>query len=75
LRANQVVPDSAPGTVYVVSSSGPKSYAAQTLYHELMAKTGEGLMLFHPIAIDGRTLRFEARTAAGNLYDSFTLSK
>jgi hypothetical protein len=75
LHGSQVVGPGKKGTVYVVSSSGPKSYEAQPLYQNLMAKTGEGLMLFHPIAIDGRTLRFEARTATGRLYDAFTLSK
>ncbi|MBI5688958.1 MAG: metallophosphoesterase family protein [Verrucomicrobia bacterium] len=75
LQAGKIVPAAARGTVYVVSSSGPKTYAAQPLYHHLMAKTGEGLMLFHPITVDGRTLRFEARTAAGNLHDAFTLTK
>jgi len=75
LRNSQIAAPGEKGTVYVVSSSGPKTYVAQPLYKELMAKTGEGLMLFHPITIDSRTLTFEARTAAGNLYDSFTLSK
>jgi 3',5'-cyclic AMP phosphodiesterase CpdA len=75
LRGGQVVPSPGRGTIHVVSSSGPKSYPAQRLHHHLMARTGEGLMLFHPITVDGRTLRFEARTAAGNLYDAFTLEK
>jgi hypothetical protein len=75
LRNNRVAGPGEAGTVYVVSSSGPKRYVLQPLYQDLMAKTGEGLMLFHPITIDGRRLTFEARTAAGNLYDSFTLAK
>jgi hypothetical protein len=75
LRGDQIAPAGQRGTVYVVSSSGPKTYVAQPLYQNLMAKTGEGLMLFHPITVNDRQLTFEARTAAGNLYDSFTLSK
>jgi acid phosphatase type 7 len=75
LKGGQVAPAGERGTVYVVSSSGPKTYVAQPLYHGLMAKTGEGLQLFQVIGIDGGRLDYACHTATGQVYDTFTLSK
>lgn len=61
------------GTVYVVSVSGPKMYELQQLPD--MKRRAEDTQLFQVISIDGPTLRYEARTATGLLYDAFTLRK
>lgn len=61
------------GTVYVVSVSGPKMYA---ITKETYARrVAEDTQLYQIISIDGDTLRYEARTAVGELYDTFTLRK
>jgi acid phosphatase type 7 len=65
--------DASTGTVYVVSVSGPKMY--QLKPSELMKRVAEDTQLYQVITIDGSQLRFEARTAAGSLYDAFTLTK
>ena len=65
--------DPAIGSVYVVSVSGPKMY---DLANDSWAvRTAEDTQLFQVIAIDGDELRYQARTATGRLYDSFTLKK
>jgi 3',5'-cyclic AMP phosphodiesterase CpdA len=60
------------GTVYVVSVSGPKMYEAQSGPFQRMA---EDTQLYQVISVDGDRLRYEARTAVGDLYDAFTLVK
>lgn len=61
------------GTVYVVSVSGPKMY---DLTNDAWAvRTAEDTQLFQVITVDGEALRYEARTATGQLYDAFTLRK
>jgi 3',5'-cyclic AMP phosphodiesterase CpdA len=61
------------GTVYVVSVSGPKMYNLQK--EEWMKRAAEDTQLYQIIHIDGETLRYEARTAIGDLYDAFDLIK
>ncbi len=61
------------GTVYVVSVSGPKMYNIQR--QPFMKRVGEDTQLYQIIHIDGNKLRFEARTAVGDLYDAFELQK
>jgi 3',5'-cyclic AMP phosphodiesterase CpdA len=61
------------GTVYVVSVSGPKMYAAQR--RPVFRRVAEDTQLYQVIQIDGDQLRFEAHTATGRLYDAFTLDK
>lgn len=61
------------GTVYVVSVSGPKMYTMQRF--PFMSRQAEFTQLYQVISIDGDTLKFEARTAVGELYDAFTLKK
>lgn len=65
--------DEETGTVYVVSVSGPKMY--NNSRHEFMKRLGEDTQLYQIIHIDGDCLRFEARTAIGQLYDAFELKK
>ncbi len=61
------------GTVYVVSVSGPKMYEVDR--EPYMKRAGQGIQLYQIIHIDGDRLRYEARTATGDLYDAFTLAK
>lgn len=61
------------GTVYVVSVSGPKMYSLQ--HHDFMKKQLANTQLYQIIHVDGETLRYEARTAIGDLYDAFELKK
>jgi 3',5'-cyclic AMP phosphodiesterase CpdA len=63
------------GTVYVVSSSGPKFYTVNSGYAALMAKTAGNLQLFQTITIDGPRLRFRSIAANGELNDAFELVK
>lgn len=68
-------PGSMKGTVYVVSVSGPGFYAVDKENTAWMRRLGEGKQLFQVITVDGERLHYEARTATGELYDSFTLEK
>lgn len=61
------------GTVYVVSVSGPKMYNVTP--KPFMVRMAEDTQLYQIIHIDGMKLRYEARTATGELYDAFVLEK
>ena len=61
------------GTIYVVSVSGPKMYNINQ--KPFMKRVGEDTQLYQIIHIDGDTLRYESRTAIGDLYDGFILNK
>ncbi|MBL8236537.1 MAG: metallophosphoesterase family protein [Bryobacterales bacterium] len=61
------------GTVYVVSVSGPKMYNLE--WAPWMQRAAEDTQLYQVIRVDGKQLRYEARTARGMLYDAFTLTK
>jgi acid phosphatase type 7 len=63
------------GTVYVVSVSGPKAYAVNSSYNELMAKTGGNVQLFQVITVDAASLSYQSYTVTGILYDAFELLK
>jgi hypothetical protein len=63
------------GTVYVVSVSGPKMYDLERKPRTEFRRAAEDTQLYQIISIDGSTLRYEARTATGDLYDAFTLKK
>ena len=69
------VQDAEAGVTYVVSVSGPKLYYMTRDRKQFFSRTGEGLQLYQIITVDGENLRYEARTAAGELYDGFTLNK
>lgn len=70
-----VVKPTEPGTVYVVSSSGPKMYPLNRLYAPIMASMSEGTQLYQVIRIDGSTLHYRAITATGRTFDEFELKK
>lgn len=75
LLNGKVVSDSLPGTVYVVSSSGPKFYAYTSPFDSLMAKSGMNAQWYQIITVDGGRLNYSAHAADGTLYDSFELRK
>jgi acyl-CoA-binding protein len=75
LRDGMVVPVDEKGTVYVVSVSGPKAYAINTKYKDLMAKIGDHISSFQVISVEANKLSFTSYTAAGVVYDSFELRK
>jgi hypothetical protein len=66
-------PDPSSGTVYVNSVAGPKQYRLDRKPEQ--KRTAEGTQLHQVISIDRDTLRLEARTALGDLYDAFELKK
>lgn len=61
------------GTIYVVSVSGPKMYNINQ--KPFMVRVAEDTQLYQVIHIDKDKLRFESRTATGELYDAFELLK
>ncbi len=61
------------GTIYVVSVSGPKMYRVERT--PAMHRAAENTQLYQIVSIDGDTLRYQARTATGELYDAFRLVK
>lgn len=65
--------DADSGTIYVVSVSGPKMYDLNR--KSFMVRAAEDTQLYQIIHVDGSELRFESRTALGELYDAFTLRK
>lgn len=61
------------GTVYVVSVSGPKMYNLER--QPWMERAAEDTQLYQILHVQGDTLKYEARTATGDLYDAFDLKK
>ncbi|WP_146563378.1 purple acid phosphatase family protein [Posidoniimonas corsicana] len=60
-------------TVYVVSVSGPKMYELQEKWD--VPRVASGVQLFQVIRVSPDEIKYEARLATGELYDSFTLRK
>ena len=58
---------------YIVSVAGAKQYRLSQQARDTMAPVGEDTQLFQVVNIDGDTLRYEARTVTGRLYDAFSL--
>lgn len=65
--------DAGTGTVYVVSVSGPKMYELDA--EAWWDRAAENTQLYQIITVGADTLRYEARTATGDLYDAFHLVK
>lgn len=63
------------GTVYVVSVAGPKMSRVSELARANMDRVAEDTQLFQIIHVEPQQLRFESRTATGDVYDAFTLVK
>lgn len=75
LNNGKKVADNSEGTVYVVSVTGPKMYTVNSIYNDIMAKTGGYEQLFQVIDIDNNILSFKSYTVTGKLNDSFQLKK
>jgi hypothetical protein len=75
LAAGKPVADNAPGTVYVVSVSGPKMYDFNPRYAELMVKTLANTQLYQVIDVNHDQIQLTARTVAGEWVDGFALKK
>jgi 3',5'-cyclic AMP phosphodiesterase CpdA len=65
--------DPAIGTVYVVSVSGPKMY--DITKDAFAVRVAEDTQLYQIISIAHDQLKYQAFTATGELYDSFSLTK
>jgi hypothetical protein len=67
------------GAVYAVSVSGPKMYELSRANWEdngaVLVRAAEQTQLYQLIRVNGDTLRYEARTATGAPFDSFSLTK
>jgi hypothetical protein len=64
---------SARGTVYVVSVSGTKMYELGDL--PWTANKAANTQLYQLIRVEGDVLRYEARTARGDVFDAFELTR
>ena len=58
---------------YMVSVAGAKQYLLSPEARASMAPVAEDTQLYQRVRIDGDTLRYEARTVTGALYDAFSL--
>ncbi len=75
LNHGTVVSGDRPGTVYVTSVSGAKSYPMNYRYKDLMQKMGDRVQLFQVISFHGTSMHYTAFTATGKVYDTFDLEK
>lgn len=71
----KVVPDSLPGTVYIVSVAGTKQYPLNLNHASLMAKYAENVMLFQVFSVSRNSLKMKAYTVSGKVFDEFELTK
>lgn len=62
------------GTVYVVSVSGPKMQEVGR-DRSWATRTGANLQLYQVVHVAPQSLRFEARTVSGHLFDAFEITK
>lgn len=62
------------GTVYVVSVSGPKMNEIGA-GRDWATRAGSNLQLYQVVSVGGASLRYEARTVTGQLFDAFEIVK
>ncbi len=60
---------------YISSVAGPKQYRLSPQARATMAPVAEDTQLFQVLHLDGKQLRYEARTATGRLYDAFEINR
>jgi hypothetical protein len=75
VRGERLASPGGPGTVYVVSVSGPKMYRVSNPRAPLMAVLRENTQLFQVITVERDRLAYESRTVNGSLADAFELVK
>lgn len=71
----KVVDPSAPGVIYAISVSGPKSYELEDTHGNLMAAMIGQTQFFQSIEVSPNRLLFRAYSIDGVLKDSFELQK
>ena len=75
LRNHQPVSDQDPGTVYVISNSGPKTYPISPRYAHLMEKTLSHDIWFQTVRVDDLTLAFTAYNLMQEVVDTFVIHR
>src|ERR1019366_1366516 len=60
LAGDKIVAPDAPGTVYMISVSGPKMYEIDHRFEPLMAKVIPNTQMFQVIDVDGDQMRLRA---------------
>ena len=75
LAGDKIVAPDAPGTVYMISVSGPKMYEIDHRFEPLMAKVIPNTQMFQVIDVDGDQMRLRAYSSEGDLLDGFLLMK
>lgn len=67
--------DAGHGTAYVVSVAGPKQYLLDATARAGVDRAAEDTQLYQLVEVEAGRLRYQARTAAGRLYDAFDLER
>ncbi len=75
LRGGEIVAADAPGTIYVVSVSGPKMYSLNRKFEYLMAVLRGETQMFQIIDVEPGRLAFKAYSVTGELVDAFELHR
>ena len=70
-----IVDPKAPGTVYTISTSGPKTHVANPRFDHLMAVTRDSSQVNQVIDVGPDRLRYESWDVVGALVDAFELRK
>ena len=71
----RAVKNSDPGTIYVISVSGPKMYALNRRFESLLSKTQMNTQMYQIVSIDNKKLDFKAFSIDGTLVDDFQIDK
>ncbi len=75
VHGNRSVANDAPGTIYVVSVSGPKMYEINSDHDEVYKMLAGDAQLYQILKIENDHIAFESKTCLGDLHDSFELIK
>jgi predicted phosphodiesterase len=75
LAGGKIVAADAPGTIYMISVSGPKMYEVDPRFEPLMAKVIPHTQMFQVIDVDGDRMTLKAYSSEGDLLDGFQLEK
>ncbi len=75
LAGGKAVAADAPGTVYMISVSGPKMYEVDKTFEPLMAKVIPNTQMFQTVDINGDKMVLRAYSSEGDELDGFQLEK
>lgn len=75
LHGGKVAEPSAPGTVYVISAGGFKTYPVNPRYRDLMAVLDSGKQYYQVIDVSPERLEYRSYAVDGRLNDAFRLEK